>query len=753
MEDKSLLTVAEAKVSELKADGREEFQDSFVGEIKGFHRTEDGTVEFTAIVAQCDTVNKNGRLYPRSEFEANLKRVNRACRAGRFKGSDGHPGFFSGSKPSEVCVKWERVFIQDNDVYLEGTLIPTSKGADIGTAWEHGIAPEFSILGYGDPEETKLKGKKPYYTITNYIWDRTDIVDAGAAKTKVVKYSHDAEEAEEVSIMPEEVKTEEVKEEITPQPEQITAPAVEPKVEPQVEAPKPEEKPEVDIEAIMERIERAEKAAVAKAEESGQKAVDAAIKAAREATELSEAKKAAIEKLSAGDEHIATIVGKAIDRAETVEDVIKAVEDMAPAAAGLKRPYEPHQVGEITGQSQQLNEFWVPHLGEAADRPDTVEGVRSGLLEGLSAERSDPSTPSQKEMFSMLMDNMWDCADNLGYKQYFYACTKQGFREAATTTTQLGTTLPQVLPMIRSIFPMLIPYEIQSVQPISLPTGRIHFLKAQYGSGTYSDSDFDDSSAFDSDWSDHDEGETKSQTTLEVTYTDVEAEEKALYYQLTSVLMQDLPRLHGVDAEQFLLTEMANQIAREINMEFISTMYQGATAAALTFGTTKPSSWNSQEDWTALGLAQYLAKTSGKIAEKLYTDATWIITDTATAAMLSGMNMNWSSEKNPANQYGLGMRKTGVFQNTYDVYVAAWMGQVAANTLLMGFKPPSWFHTATVFCPYIMGYISPQHYDPSTNIAERAVASRYDIKVVNGDGLGYLTVSRGTAGADPWASA
>jgi len=274
-----------------------------------------------------------------------------------------------------------------------------------------------------------------------------------------------------------------------------------------------------------------------------------------------------------------------------------------------------------------------------------------------------------------------------------------------------------------------------------------------YASGTYDGSDFDDSSAFDSDWADHTEGETKPQASLSVSSTDITAVEKAIYYDLTSALIQDMRALHGIDAEQLLLSEMANQIAREINIEFVDTMYQGTSAATETFGTTKPASWNSQEHWTSLGLAQWVAKTSGKIAEKMQADADWIITDPATAAMLSGMEKNWDVVKNPPNQYGLGARKVGQFQNQYDVYVCSWMSQVASNVMLMGFRPPTWNHTATVFAPYIMGYISPEDYDASTNTAKRSVASRYGMKVVQGNGLAYLTISRGTAGEDPWAAA
>lgn len=721
MEDNSLLTAAEAKLHDLKTDGREEIQDSFIGEIKGFHRTEDGTVEFTAIVAQCDVVNKNERLYPRSEFEANLKRVNRAAKAGRFKGSDGHPGFFSGSKPSEVCVKWERAFVQDNDVYLEGTLIPTSVGVDIGTAWEHGIAPEFSILGYGDSEVVAEKGKKEYSKITNYIWDRTDIVDTGAAKTKVVKYSHDAEEThEEVSIMPEEVDITEVKEELTPQPEQTTAPVVEPKVEPKVEAPKAEEKPELDIEALMDTVR-----------EKAEKAAQEGITAANEKNAVEQAKKAAIEKLAEGDKHIATIVGKAVNRATSIEEILQAIEEMAPAAAELRKPKVLQQFGIITGKEKQMAEFWNPYAGQQTDRPETEQGVIDGLLHGLEDNGKDnPSNP--RWTFEKMLDTYREI-----HPEYLRACTKEGFLRDQTTTTSLGTTLPQVLPLIRSIMPKLIPYEIATVFPIDRPDARVPFFDMRYASGTYSGSDFDDSGAFDSDWPQHVEAADKEQESFQFTHVDLSAEEYSIYYKVTSIVIQDMQNIYNMDAEQELLDGASEMIALTINRRFLNTIRVGATAATNTYGTTMPTSWDSWEKWAKEGLAMWINYTSNAIGQNVYQAATWLVCGRDIAWRLGMM-----TEKDVTNvgtdTFGMGLKKTGVYANLYDVYVADWF---QANTILMGFKPPNWKFTGSIYAPYIPLYVSPMDYDAVKNIAKRSANSRVAMRVINGNAFATLAIA------------
>jgi len=751
-EDVSLLTLAEARVDELKNDGRERIEDTFVGKVEKIDDIEDapsdGSVKFRAIVAQVDKINKNRRSYPRKQFEKNLPRVNRMMRAGRFTGQDGHPGFLSGGGPSNIVVRYDAVFIQGDNVYLEGALIPTSAGKDIMTLWEYDVQTEWSIIGYGDRKIIKADDSpdsKDYDEIRNYIWDGCDLVDRGAAKTQTVKFQKDSQEQleqEEATIMDGETEVvEEVVEEVaenTPTPEVpivVDTPVVgEVAIEPK--------EYQIDEAAIAERVAAASQKQVQSNLTDQILATHAAVDAARA---LVDAKASATASLSDGNEKVASLIKPHLDKCTTAEEVAEVVLTVGPQLKALFVKDQYGGIGIITGNERE--KFWLPNYNGASDgrdRPETVDEVFRGLMEGIEdTGEAMPSNPAHN--MRTILENY-----HTHYPNYFHACTRQGFQmqETVTTSTALGTTIPYLLPLVRSIFPKLIPYEIQSVQPLTQPTGRVYFLDFEYASGTYSGSDMDDSGSFDSTWSEHDEGDTKSQIALEFSSTDVTAVEKSIYYDITSVLMQDMKAAFGLDAEQELLSASVDQIAREINATFLEMLRAGATAATNEYGTAKPDDWESQGEWYNQGLSLWVNRTSSDISAKVYEGANWIIGDTISLALLKSMNQNWTSDGVPGdNQFGVGLTRAGTFANTYTVYEATWF---TANTLLFGFKPDSWMRAAAVFSPYIPLYISPPDSDATQNRLMRSTSSRNAMEVLKGDGLATMAIASGTQGTEPF---
>lgn len=746
-DDVSLLTIAEARVDELKNDGRERIEDTFVGKAEIIEDLEeapsDGSMRFRAIVAQMDKINKNRRLYPRKQFEKNLPRVNRMMKAGRFTGQDGHPGFFSGGNPSNIVVRYDAVFLQGDSVYLEGAVLPTSAGTDIMTLWEHDVQTEWSIIGYGDRKIINADDSpdgKEYVEIRNYIWDGCDLVDRGAAKTKTVSFTKDSAdeqtENEEASIMADEKDVveeveeveDEVVEEVTPTPE-VTPEADEPVA------------PQVDVDAIAKQVAdlvllRTQDGIVAQ--------VGATHDAFAKAAALAEAKKTAIDTLSEGNKSVAFLVGAHLKDCSTPEEVADTVLSVTPQLSALTMNDKYGGIGIITGDERE--KFWLPNYGgstDGRDRPETVGEVFHDLMEGIEdTGEAIPSNPAYN--MRCILENY-----QKNYPQYFQACTRQGYQmqEAVTTSTALGTTQAYILPLVRSIFPKLIPFDLQSVQPISQKTGTIYYLNFEYASGTYDGSDMDDSGAFDTGWADHTEAATKSQIALDFDSTDITAVEKSIYYNITSVLMQDMKAAFGLDAEQELLAESVNEIARELNGEFLEMMRAGATAATETYGTAKPTAWESQGEWYNQGLSLWVNRVSSDIAAKVYNGANWIVGDTRSVAMLAAMNQFWTSSATATdNQFGLGITQPGKFAE-YTVYKSAWF---YPNTMLFGFKPESWRRAAAVFSPYIPLYLSPPDSDAPTNRLLRSVSSRNAMEVLNGNGLATLTVASGTTGTEPF---
>lgn len=748
--DENAVSAAEYKIDQVKSDGRELLSDSFEFIPEILEKNETGEAKFKAKVAQVDKINKNRRLYPRAEMENNIPRVNRLIKAGKLWGMDGHPGFFSAPKPSEICIRYDAFSIVGDNVYLEGAVIPTSIGSDIITLWEHGVETEWSIIGYGNAEEKKDVNNKPYLEITDYVFEGCDIVTRGAANTKTIKWTKDSteidtevsiEETEEEPIMSESVeKNVDVVEKVdTKNTETVNADA----------------QPAIDMSAVTNQLAAFQKqldSVMNKDEDKVDVTAMAteAVTAAFAAKALADAKANAIAKLAGNDATIAMAISDGINRCTTLDEIAECVEKTSMPIVERMKPAEiPTGVGVITSKKDERKKFMSLSDGKVIDRPRTAEGVKQALLEGIE-DNGKREWSNPKNVFEAFLtnyansveSNLLDVCTEYGYKQWADATT--------TTTTALGTQQPMILPLLRQIFPMLLPVAISSTQPMSRPTSEVYFMDFQYASGDNASSSLDDSAAFDSRFSDHTEGEAKSQIKFELTSQSLTAVEKSIMYSVTSNLIQDLQSTQGLDAEQILMQTAGEQIAREINLAFVGMITDAVTETA-TFGTVKPATWEDQGDWEVRGLTMFLNKLSGKVASKTGQACNVLICDTDTATMFSSMSEP-GLMTNPVGQteFGMGIKKEATnFLNRYDVYSHAWYTE---NTILMGYRPPSWDKTGAVFAPYIPLYIGPRDYNAELNVAQRSLSSRYAQKVLNANAFAKLTIARGEVSADPWAT-
>lgn len=738
--DDALLDAAYAKVIDLAKVDREVIAEEFEGVlIDKPTQDEDGLWHFTARVAQADKVNKNKRLYPKAEFENNLPRVNRLCRAGRFTGRDGH-AYWSDDKPSEICVRYDAVSLQEGDLIMEGVLIPTQAGQNIATLWNNGVQTEWSIVGYGKPEyKQDEKGNFTHTVITDYILDGCDPVRRGAASTRTLKVTKpkDGLEAEG-----EEIQAEAVEEQVEDLPsvpaeeptmgEELKNDVVEDKAEEKPDVPAPA--PQIDMDAIVQ-------AAMDKVGESAAKvAAEAAVQAAKayhegqqKAQALQGAKDAAIAALAATDKDLATIVSRHFDDCADADAVAAKVEEITPLVQSMKKKMEVATVGIHSKSEKEVGWFNGTRL---TDRPETTYEVVAGLMDGIEDTGvQSPSNPAWG--FRQMLENY-----EKHYPQYLHACTKRGFMETATTSTALGTTLPYVLPLIRQVWPKMIAYDLQSVQPLNGPDGRVYFLDFQYGSGDSDGSNMDDSSVFDTSYVDHTEGETKAQIKLAFSHTNIEAEEKSMYYDITSVLMQDMRALYNLDAEAELLQAAASHIAREINLKYLETIAAGAGLDAGTYGTTKPTNWDSQEKWYDQGLSMWVNYAGSLIGKKFYQEADWMFCSPTQAQLFASTN-KWESDTTDVNQFGFGIRKEGVYRGKLTIYSVSWGEALTSvkNKMVFGFRPPDWKYTGAVFAPYVPLYISPQDSDASRNTLSRAVSSRNAMAVLQANAFSTMTIA------------
>ena len=744
--DEELVALAHDRYIEFANVDREAFADEYDGSLVDAPKQgEDGLWHFTARVAQADKVNKNKRLYPKEEFEKNLARVNRLCKAGRFTGRDGHSSMFGDDKPSEICVRYDAVMLQGSDLIVDGTIVPTQAGQNLVTLWENGVQFEWSIVSYGIPDyQNDDKGNFTHAVIRELVWDGCDPVRRGAASTRTMKITKPKDSVDS-NVAPEEGADEiedEVQPEASPEETHMGEEVKDEKTveEPVAEAPKTDT---IDVDAIVKAaVEAAGKNAATVAADAAVKAAQAFHDAQQKAQALQAAKDAAIAVLVESDKDLATIVARHFDDCEDAEAVAATVTAITPQVQSMKKRMEMRTIGIHTKSEKEIGWFNGTAM---VDRPESTYEVKEGLLSGL--EDTGEQSPANKHWaFSKVLDNYEKM-----HPEYFHACTRRGYLETATTSTALGTTLPVVLPMIRQIFPKLISYEIQSVQPLQGPTGRVYFLDFTYGSGDNVGSGMDDSGLFDTSWADHTEGETKSQQSFAITHTDVEAAEKSIYYDITSIVMQDMKALYNLDAEAELLQAGANEIARELNLQYLQTIAVGAGINAGTYGYTKPTNWDSQEKWYDQGFSMWVNHAGAEIGKKFYTEAQWCFCG-PTQAKLFASSLHWEASKSDPNEFGYGVKRAGTYDGQLTVYSVSW-GEAASaikNKLTFGFYPEDWMHTGSVFAPYIPLYVSPQDSNASKNTLSRSVSSRNAMKVLQPNAFSQLTISSATGTEVPF---
>jgi len=685
------ITEVKTKVDTLKTEGRTLLIDNFSGPMELLEHGKERT-RFRAVVGQINTVNKNGRLYPRKEIVRNLERINKLIEVGGFVGLADHPSLLNPvGSIKDIAVKYDKVMVRNHNIIAEGELIPTSSGREVGILWDAGVGLEWSLRGYGKLEDvTDEEGRITHSVVKDYILDGIDLVLRGASDTRTlqVTYEHQEKPARDES-MENKAKT-----------------------------------PVIDMEAVTADVKKA--------------ATDAAAEAAKAVLAEQRLADYKAEKLATVDKTYRKPIERALAGASTIEEVDSIMAEYEPLLADVFKAKQYSGFGIITERTQKQSraEKWFL-AGQFVERPETPAEVKAQLLESVE-DNGKPQWNNPRNVWEAMLDTM-----EREHPDYFEAATKRGIQET-TTTTALSPIVPVILPMMRQLFPQLIPFEISSVQPLKAPTGRVYWLKFTNDSGQ----DLSDSTVFDSTWADHTEGEDKSEISFDLDYTDVSAKKKAISYQVTSDLIQDLKALHNLDAEAELINAAVDQIAREINESFLEMIRAGATAASLNFGTNPPSGSNyTGKEWRNV-LIDYLAEANGYVSERVHNTPDWIVAGPGAAPLLETLQTFNANPTGGVRKFGKGLTLVGSL-SSWNVYKADWFSR---NTLLLGYKPPTWSDTGAVYAPYVTLYVSPREYAAVKDIAKRSVSSRFAMEVLRGDAFATITVMHGSEGTEPFSS-
>lgn len=734
--DKIMLDAMLSEINSTIKDKTERISDSFEGRILEFTKNSENTVFFVAQTGKVNIPNLNKRIYTKEDFEKNFSRAKRYMKNGGFVGYSGHKyGLFSSDDgPHNICIKWTDAHLDGDDVIQYGELILNSVGKEILSLWDAGVNIEFSWVGYGrlEPEDKAKYEKDPWgykgnFYVKDYIWDGTDLVTRGAASTKTLQIgkkpntdshlSRDSLQCDGTEIQENAQIVEQESQEVT-----MSDSIVDVTDEP------------LDVQDTNESSAAPEPKGVQFDSMSLQKLAGEFVEQQFAAMLLSQKKKSAIESLGDFDSDFIGVIRKSIDDAQSIEEVEKITGILAPKLSALKHGENIPTGIAVIDRKKTYEKNWI--VGDAImERPDTISGVRSSLVDGLPGDVNEAGT--MKWAFDKLLDNY-----EASHPEYLYACTKAGIKETATTSSVLGTTQPQVLPLLRKLYPKLVAYEICTVMPITQPTATVYTLDIQNVND--SNHSLSDSTYFDSGTSNHTEGNTKVQIRPYFTQANVVAYDKAIYYDITSRLAQDAKAQHNIDVEKELLSAAADQIARELNYWLLGSILAGATASSQEYGTTMPTGYTSDLEWYR-ALSLFIAKVGGKIGEKTYESANYLVVSPDVAPLLVATKDYLKFDV--PERWGAGLRGTGVFSSTYKVFVAEWF---TAGTILVICKGTNWLQSGAVFAPYIPLYISPADYVPSNNTMSRSLSSRNAVAVLNGNFYGTVSVKFGQQGVAPF---
>jgi len=91
----------------------------------------------------------------------------------------------------------------------------------------------------------------------------------------------------------------------------------------------------------------------------------------------------------------------------------------------------------------------------------------------------------------------------------------------------------------------------------------------------------------------------------------------------------------------------------------------------------------------------------------------------------------------------VGVTKIGTLSRKWNIYVAPLLsGTENYNKVLMGYKGKQVYDAGYIYCPYIVGVMSPVIFDPSTIfVPRRGILSRYGKVWIRRDFYGAVTVS------------
>lgn len=332
--------------------------------------------------------------------------------------------------------------------------------------------------------------------------------------------------------------------------------------------------------------------------------------------------------------------------------------------------------------------------------------------------------------------------------------------ESDTLAGDWGTLDYQILPMIRRTYWPEVAFELVTVQPMTMPTGKVIYLNDRYAEAQVGGTpdaitanarmDLNHSRTF----GDSAEGSDAKQVGLKFESVTIDTAEKKFKGVWSVEAAQDAKAYLGVDMEAEHVRIISQEARREIGNWILYQLLTYASAGNVNWSTTPPTSSDTvnivahgKRIWEAIVTANNL------IFTKKYVNANFII------AGVSAIERLEKAEEfkivRPAgydpNTMSYGRHYAGTIDAPFGpvrIYKDPWFP--STTKILVGYKGNDWMSAGAFWAPYIPMWFTPTFIDPDDHFDhKKGGLTRYGKRTSNDsivlDGDFYSTVTLTTS--------
>lgn len=325
----------------------------------------------------------------------------------------------------------------------------------------------------------------------------------------------------------------------------------------------------------------------------------------------------------------------------------------------------------------------------------------------------------------------------------------QQINENTNTTGQFARYDKLLMPLVRRVMPALFAMDLVGVQPMNMPVGMIRTARFRYADDVQESSDPTDGLAVEADteasgmnvfekyskiaagepYNSADsmnpfeqtealEGQGGNRMVMDVVKQTVEAESRKLQAVWTYESDEDAKALDGLDIENEMVTNLADEISREMDQELLGELRSLAgSVQALDFATADGR--YAGEKFTALSIG--LSELSSGIAKATKLGgATWAV---MSQDMVTALRHASNTAFTPASQDTVYENSlfAGTLHGRIKVYIDPYL---EGNNVLMGYKGSD-TRSGFFYCPYVPITSSGVVMDPVTFNPRLSLRSRY----------------------------